>query len=43
VSAKKLGVFVNLKDFKGNINEALIKMIKYLKNFGINIAKNFRR
>jgi hypothetical protein len=33
---------VNFKDFKGNTNEALIKMIKDLKNFGINVAKNCR-
>lgn len=33
---------MNFKDFKGNTNEALIKMIKDLKNFGINVAKNCR-
>lgn len=33
--AKKLGVFVNFKDFKGKIVDALEKLINDLKKFGI--------
>ena len=33
-------MFVNFKDFKGSIAEALAKLINDLKKFGINVAKN---
>ena len=31
---KKLGVFINFKDFKGKHNDALSKMMNDLKKFG---------
>lgn len=40
VQAKKLGVFVNFRDFKGNTGEALSKMIGDLRKFGIQVARN---
>lgn len=40
--AKKLGVFVNFRDFKGATGEALVKMITDLRKFGLNVAKNLR-
>jgi hypothetical protein len=39
---KKLGVFVPYADFKGNINEALSKLIGDLKKFGYSNAKNVK-
>jgi len=33
--SRKLGVFVNFKDFKGKTTDALDKMITDLKKFGI--------
>jgi coproporphyrinogen III oxidase-like Fe-S oxidoreductase len=39
---KKLGVFVPYADFKGNINEALNKLIGDLKKFGYSNAKNVK-
>jgi len=38
--SKKLGVFVNFKDFKGNTTNALEKMLNDLKKFGIQSAKS---
>jgi hypothetical protein len=37
---KKLGVFVNFRDFKGNLNEALTKLLNDLKKFGSQTIKN---
>ena len=39
---KKLGVFVPYADFKGNITEALNKLIGDLKKFGYSNAKNVK-
>jgi hypothetical protein len=39
---KKLGVFVPYADFKGNVNEALTKLISDLKKFGYSNAKNVK-
>ena len=39
---KKLGVFVPYADFKGNVNEALNKLIGDLKKFGYSNAKNVK-
>jgi len=39
---KKLGVFINYRDFKGNINDALTKMLGDLKKFGSQTIKNFK-
>ena len=35
IQAKKLGVFVNFKDFMGKIVDALEKLINDMKKFGI--------
>jgi len=40
--SKKLGVFVNFRDFKGNLIEALTKLINDLRKFGTQVAKNFK-
>jgi hypothetical protein len=39
---KKQGVFINFKDFKGKIDDAMAKMIKDLKNFGLPNIKNIK-
>jgi hypothetical protein len=39
---KKLGVFVPYADFKGNVTEALTKLISDLKKFGYSNAKNVK-
>ncbi len=39
---KKLGVFVPFADFKGNVAEALNKLIGDLKKFGYSNAKNLK-
>jgi hypothetical protein len=37
---KKLGVFVNYRDFKGNTTDAITKMLNDLKKFGSQTIKN---
>jgi len=39
---KKLGVFINFKDFKGKTEEALMKMVSDLKKFGLPNVKNIK-
>ena len=39
---KKQGVFINFKDFKGKIDDALNKLINDLKKLGITLAKNLK-
>jgi len=39
---KKLGVFINYKDFKGKHTDALNKMISDLKKFGLPNVKNIK-
>lgn len=39
---KKLGVFINYKDFKGKTEEALNKMVTDLKKFGLPNVKNIK-
>jgi hypothetical protein len=40
--SKKLGVFVPFVDFKGNVTDALTKLISDLKKFGYSNAKNLK-
>ena len=40
--SKKQGVFINFKDFKGKIDDALNKLISDLKKIGIPLAKNLK-
>ena len=40
--SKKLGVFVPFVDFKGNVIDALTKLIGDLKKFGYSNAKNLK-
>lgn len=40
--SKKQGVFINFKDFKGKIDDALNKLISDLKKLGIPLAKNLK-
>jgi hypothetical protein len=40
--SKKQGVFINFKDFKGKIDEALNKMVGDLKKFGLPNVKNIK-
>ena len=42
VQAKKLGVFVNFKDYHGNTMEALTKLLSDLKKFGSQAARNVK-
>ena len=35
-------MFVNFKDHKGNITQALEKMINDMRKFGVQVAKNCR-
>jgi hypothetical protein len=37
-----LGVFVNFKDYHGNIQEALTKLLSDLKKFGSQAARNVK-
>lgn len=39
---KKLGVFVNFKDYNGNTIDALTKMISDLKKFGSQAVRNVK-
>jgi hypothetical protein len=40
--SKKLGVFVPFVDFKGNVTDALTKLISDLKKFGYSNAKTLK-
>ena len=42
VQAKKLGVFVNFKDYHGNTQEAITKLLNDLKKFGSQAARNVK-
>ena len=39
---KKLGVFINFKDFKGKLDDALNKLVSDLKKFGLPNIKNIK-
>lgn len=40
--SKKQGVFINFRDFKGKIDDALTKLINDLKKLGIPLVKNLK-
>lgn len=42
VQAKKMGVFVNFKDYHGNMIEAITKLLNDLKKFGSQAARNVK-
>ena len=39
---KKTGVFINFKDFKGKLEDALTKLVNDLKKFGLPNVKNLK-
>ena len=37
-----MGVFVNFKDYHGNVNDALVKLLADLKKFGSQAVRNIK-